>query len=142
MIIAISLFAIVALLYSSVYYRQETKRLNDEVCNLTKQRDFAQKDRDNVEAGFFAALNKIDELENKYVFTDELITEIDGTLLQDNTDPTRAEYWDEPCESDALASGYSYDDDGNLVAPQSLDDFVSDVSQAIDSIKWTSQDGE
>lgn len=140
MIIAISLICIAALLGASVYYRQETIRLEFEVIRLARQRDLAMKDRDSVEQGFFASLNKIDELENKYVFTDELITEIDGTLLQDNTDPTRAEYWDEPCEEDALANGYSFNDEGELV--QTNDEFVADISQAIDSIQWTSQDGE
>lgn len=140
MIIAISLFTIVALLFSSVYYRQETSRLENECKRLINQRNFAQADADNFQNSLNVAYGYIDELENKFIFTYESITELDDSLLKDETDPTRAEYWDGACEDDALASGYHYDDDGQLV--QTHTEFVSDISDAIDSIKWTSQDGE
>jgi hypothetical protein len=130
------------------YVITDTKasRLETEVLELRNTVAFLRSDAEHFDNELQVAYNKIDQLEDKYVFTDQDITEFDQSLHV--IDDVRCQGTcstcggDEPCEEDALAQGYTYDDNGNLVAPQSLDDFVSDVSQAIDSIKWTSQDGE
>ena len=128
MLAAILLVPIVGLIYGTVYYRKESQRLSNEIGCLKANNKYLIAENASITDGFTAALNKIDKLEDEYVFNDSDITEHDPSLLVSD-DPTTDSYWQgKSCNCST--------------EPEYIEDFVSDVSDAIDSIQWTSQDGE